>query len=83
MNQNIEGPNDEANEPHVNQQKQNQKTELLEHISDEGVRAANTDYVGQVGISADSFARMAAFAIGQPDELDINEILFRPTSQEL
>jgi NADP-dependent 3-hydroxy acid dehydrogenase YdfG len=59
------------------------KTELLEHISDESVRAANTDYVGQVGISADSFARMAAFAIGQPDDVDVNEIIFRPTAQQL
>ena len=59
------------------------KTELLEHISDDGVRAANSDYVGQVGISADSFARMAAFAIGQPDDVDVNEIIFRPTAQQL
>jgi len=33
-------------------------------------------------IPADSFARAVAFAIGQPDDVDINEILFRPTSQE-
>ena len=26
------------------------------------------------------FARMVAFAIGQPDEVDVNEILFRPTA---
>ena len=56
------------------------KTELLQHISDEGVRAANSDYVGQVGISADSFARMAAFVIGQPDDVDVNEIILRPTA---
>lgn len=35
------------------------------------------------GIAADSFARAVAFAIGQPDDVDINEILFRPTRQEL
>ena len=34
-------------------------------------------------IPADRFARMVAFAISQPDEVDINEILFRPTAQEL
>ena len=34
-------------------------------------------------IPADSFARIVAFAIRQPDEVDINEILFRPTTQEL
>ena len=47
------------------------------------MQQANRDYVGQVGVSADSFARVVAFAISQPEELDINEILFRPTSQEL
>jgi hypothetical protein len=34
-------------------------------------------------IPAESFARAVAFAIGQPDDVDINEILFRPTRQEL
>src|ERR671916_749259 len=59
------------------------KTELLDHISETDVQQANRDYVGQVGVPADSFARVVAFAITQPEELDINEILFRPTSQEL
>jgi NADP-dependent 3-hydroxy acid dehydrogenase YdfG len=57
-------------------------TELLNGISDPDVAAANRAYVGKVGVPADSFARAVAFAIGQPAELDINEILFRPTSQE-
>jgi NADP-dependent 3-hydroxy acid dehydrogenase YdfG len=26
---------------------------------------------------------MVAFAIGQPDDVDVNEILFRPTAQEV
>jgi NADP-dependent 3-hydroxy acid dehydrogenase YdfG len=59
------------------------KTELLEHITDAAVRQANEDYVGTVGISPDSFARVVAFAISQPEDVDINEIIFRPTSQEL
>ena len=59
------------------------KTELLEHITDVDVRQANEDYVGAVGISSDSFARVVAFAISQPEDVDINEIIFRPTSQEL
>jgi NADP-dependent 3-hydroxy acid dehydrogenase YdfG len=59
------------------------KTELLEHITDADVRQANEDYVGAVGISPDSFARVVAFAISQPEDVDINEIIFRPTSQEL
>ena len=59
------------------------KTELLEHITDADVRQANEDYVGAVGINPDSFARVVAFAISQPEDVDINEIIFRPTSQEL
>jgi NADP-dependent 3-hydroxy acid dehydrogenase YdfG len=34
-------------------------------------------------IAADSSARAVVFAISQPDDVDINEILFRPTRQEL
>jgi NADP-dependent 3-hydroxy acid dehydrogenase YdfG len=59
------------------------KTELLEHITEADVRRANEDYVGAVGISPDSFARVVAFAISQPEDVDINEIIFRPTSQEM
>ena len=59
------------------------KTELLEHISEADIQQANKDYVGAVGISPDSFARVVAFAISQPDDVDVNEIIFRPTSQEL
>jgi NADP-dependent 3-hydroxy acid dehydrogenase YdfG len=35
-----------------------------------------------LAIPADSFARAVAFAMSQPEEVDINEILFRPTRQE-
>lgn len=31
----------------------------------------------------DNIARMVVFAMSQPDEVDVNEILFRPTNQEL
>lgn len=59
------------------------KTELLEHITEGDIQQANKDYVGAVGISPDSFARVVAFAISQPEDVDINEIIYRPTSQEL
>ena len=58
-------------------------TELLDHISDKDVQAANQDYVSKVGVPAASFARVVAFAMSQPDDLDINEVVFRPTAQEL
>lgn len=59
------------------------KTELLEHITEADIQQANKDYVGAVGISPDTFAHVVAFAISQPQDVDINEIIFRPTSQEL
>lgn len=59
------------------------KTELLDQISDETVKTANSDYVNEIGISADSYARIAAFVISQPEEVDVNEIIFRPTAQQL
>jgi NADP-dependent 3-hydroxy acid dehydrogenase YdfG len=59
------------------------KTELLDHISEQDVQKANQDYVAQVGVPAETFARIVAFAISEPEEVGINEILFRPTAQEL
>ena len=37
----------------------------------------------EIAIPAESFARAVAFAISQPEEVDVNEILFRPTRQVL
>lgn len=58
-------------------------TELHQNISNEDIRAANQKYAKNFGISAESFARVVAFAIAQPFDVDVNEIIFRPTSQEL
>ncbi len=59
------------------------KTELLDHISEKDVQKANQDYVGEVGVAAETFARLVASAINEPEDVGINEILFRPTAQEL
>jgi NADP-dependent 3-hydroxy acid dehydrogenase YdfG len=40
-------------------------------------------FYADIAIPADSFARAVAFAISQPEDVDVNEILFRPTRQEL
>jgi NADP-dependent 3-hydroxy acid dehydrogenase YdfG len=58
-------------------------TELPTHITHEQSHAGINEYYNNVAISADSFARAVAFAIEQPVDVDINEILFRPTQQEL
>ncbi len=58
-------------------------TELPGSITATEVAKATQGYYAQNAIPASSFARCALFAISQPDDVDINEILFRPTRQEL
>lgn len=58
-------------------------TELPGSIGAEDVSEAIHGFYQQYAIPADSFARCVLFAMAQPEEVDINEILFRPTSQEL
>jgi NADP-dependent 3-hydroxy acid dehydrogenase YdfG len=58
-------------------------TELPNSITEPDVAENIHSFYEEYAIPADSFARAVAFAINQPDEVDINEILFRPTSQEL
>jgi NADP-dependent 3-hydroxy acid dehydrogenase YdfG len=57
-------------------------TELPKSISEEDIAQNMKQYYQQLAIPADSFARVVAFAISQPDDVDINEILYRPTKQE-
>lgn len=57
------------------------KTELHDHITDKAAQEGSREFVRKHGISTDSFARAVAFVISEPEEVDINEILFRPTSQ--
>lgn len=56
-------------------------TELTDSITEPDVQAYMKKAYERA-IPADSFARAVAYAISQPDEVDINEILFRPTMQE-
>lgn len=56
-------------------------TELLDHISEKDIAETVREHVDQIAVPADTFARMVAFAISQPEDVDVNEILFRPTSQ--
>ncbi|WP_042701348.1 SDR family oxidoreductase [Azospirillum sp. B506] len=59
------------------------QSELPQSITEADVAKGIQDFYQAVAIPADSFARMVAFAISQPDDVDVNEILFRPTTQEL
>lgn len=56
-------------------------TELPDTITDEAVGEGVRALYRNVAIPADSFARAVAFAMSQPEDVDINEILFRPTAQ--
>ncbi|MDL2399611.1 SDR family oxidoreductase [Rhizobium mayense] len=56
-------------------------TELPDSITEPDV-AERVRKVYELAIPADSFANMVAFAMSQPEDVDINEILFRPTRQE-
>ena len=57
-------------------------TELPNTISETDIAESMQKFYKDYAIPADSFARIVAFAISQPEEVDINEILYRPTKQE-
>lgn len=56
-------------------------TELPDSITDPEA-AERIRLVYELAIPADSFADMVVFAMSQPEEVDVNEILYRPTRQE-
>lgn len=57
-------------------------TELPASTKAEGMVQAMQAFYEHNAIPASSFARCVLFAISQPEDVDINEILFRPTCQE-
>jgi len=57
-------------------------TELVDSVTELDV-AANLREFYKIALPADSFANMVVFAMSQPEDVDVNEILFRPTRQEL
>jgi len=58
-------------------------TELPDSITEKDVSEGIHEFYEKYAIPADSFARVVSFAISQPEEVDINEVLFRPTAQAL
>ena len=56
-------------------------TELPSSVTEPDV-AENVRQVYEHAIPADSFAHAVAFAMSQPEDVDINEIMYRPTRQE-
>ena len=57
-------------------------TELTNTISHDET-AKNVNELYGVAIDADAIARAITYAIEQPDDVDVNEMIIRPTKQEL
>jgi NADP-dependent 3-hydroxy acid dehydrogenase YdfG len=58
-------------------------TELPDSITEPDIAAGVGKFYQETAIPADAFARAVVFAMSQPEDVDINEILFRPTRQVL
>jgi NADP-dependent 3-hydroxy acid dehydrogenase YdfG len=58
-------------------------TELPNSVTEPDVAKSIHNFYEENAIPADSFARAVVFAMSQPEDVDVNEILFRPTCQEL
>jgi NADP-dependent 3-hydroxy acid dehydrogenase YdfG len=56
-------------------------TEILSGITEPDVAENLRAAVSSTVMSPSAFARAVAFAISQPDDVDINEIMLRPTKQ--
>ena len=57
-------------------------TELPNSVTEPDMAEIFQKLYEEIAIPADSFAQAVAFAMSQPEEVDVNEILFRPTRQE-
>lgn len=57
-------------------------TELTDHIKDDAARMAIKEKVAQLAISPDAIADAVAYAIGQPDQVDVGDIIIRPALQD-
>jgi NADP-dependent 3-hydroxy acid dehydrogenase YdfG len=57
------------------------RTELATSIDDAAVRAQIEENMDEFGIPPEAVARAIAFAIEQPDDVEIGDITIRPTVQ--
>lgn len=54
-------------------------TGLLETINDTGIKTAVEDIYKKVGISPEAIANAVLYAVSQPDEVDVSDLIVRPT----
>lgn len=57
------------------------KTELISNLKDEKMREAGRQRMDEIGISPDAIAAAVMYAISQPDDVDVGDIVIRPTVQ--
>jgi len=55
------------------------ESELADHITDETARAAMREF-RRIALSPDAVARAIGYAVTQPDDVDVSEIIVRPTA---
>ena len=56
-------------------------TNFPESMTDPGVRAAIQKRMDEIALEPEAIARAMAFAIEQPDDVDVGDIVVRPTIQ--
>jgi NADP-dependent 3-hydroxy acid dehydrogenase YdfG len=57
------------------------RTELIDHLDDPDIREQAQQRMATIGIDPAAVARAIAFAIEQPDDVEIGDITIRPTVQ--
>lgn len=57
-------------------------TELTNHIKDEATRLAVKEKAAQIAITPDAIAGAVVYAISQPDNVDVGDIVIRPSVQD-
>lgn len=57
-------------------------TELVDHIRDEDIREAIRAKATKIAITPNAIASAVAYAVGQPDNVDVGEIVIRPSVQD-
>ena len=58
------------------------RTDLADSMTDEGTRAAILERMNAIAIPPEAVARAIAFAIEQPNDVDVGDIVIRPTVQD-
>lgn len=58
------------------------QTELIDHIKDPATRAAFKEKIASIAISANDIAGAVVYAISQPENVDVGDIVIRPSVQD-